>query len=243
MNTQNYFILLLLLSMAPSLRGAALVEEASKKLLPGEKKLFTTIIEERQERVAARKKERAAMQTADREFTTNVSNTIDRLKNEITGLEQATRATPENEFVKQKLEVSLERFQLLADLKASRSQVIASWMRLKNLTKSYLEDPDTKKYTATLLGKDKSSYSFDEDLLPLHEKILERERDIAQLNEQEANAATELENRKRAAVGHSRYLMHAKKDKKIRAGPASERQTARRNWKHCMNLPIPIAKR
>ena len=72
-------------------------------------------------------------------------------------------------------------------------------MRLNKLDQEYLADPDLKKFAQAILGKDKSSYSFDEDLLPLYEKILEREKDIAALTEQEANASAELENRKRAA--------------------------------------------
>ena len=84
---------------------------------------------------------------------------------------------------------------------------------LNKLDQEYLADPDFKKFAQALLGKDKVSYSFDEDLLPLHEKILEREKDIAALAEQEANANAELENRKRAAQA-SIEAYQSKKEKK-----------------------------
>lgn len=212
MNTQRQWLLLSLLILASQAFGAALVEEATKKLLPGEKKFFTTLIEERQERLAAHKKARAEMQAADRDFNTTVSTTIEQLKNQINAYEQVLKTNPENEFIKQKLEISLERFQLLNDLKATRLQVISLMDEVKKLDEEYVNDPESKKVAQQLLGKDKSSYSFDEDLLPLHEKILEREKDIVSLTEQEANAATELENRKRAAQT-TQEAYASKKDK------------------------------
>lgn len=196
-----------------AINGAALVEEAGKKLLPtGDKKIFTTIVEEREKQLAARKKERSAMQAADKEFTANLTNTIALLKNQITGYEQILRVS-ENELVKKKLETELERFQILNDLKASRAEVIALIDELNKLDQEYLSDPDQKKAMQALLGKNRSYYSFDEDLLPLHEKILGLEKDILILNEQEANAATELENRKRAEQANLDAFV-AKKNKK-----------------------------
>ena len=214
MINQKKLILVCALLAVSRTFSAALVEEAGKKLLPGsEKKFFTTIIEERQERLAARKKERASLQSADKEFNSTITASTDQLKNQIAGYEQVLKQNPENEFVKQKLESNLERFQLLNDLKYSRSQVISLIDELNKLDQEYLADPDLKKFAQSLLGKDKVSYSFDEDLLPLHEKILEREKDIAALAEQEANANTELENRKHAAQA-SIEAYQSKKEKK-----------------------------
>ena len=51
---------------------------------------------------------------------------------------------------------------------------------LNKLDQEYLTDPDLKKFAQSYLGKDKL-YSFDEDLLHIHEKMLEREKDIAAL--------------------------------------------------------------
>jgi small-conductance mechanosensitive channel len=194
--------------------GANLVEEAGKKLLPStEKKFFTTLAEEREERLAARKKERAALQASDKEFNANTNAATEQLKSQITSYEQALRIAPDNEYIKQKLEPSLDRFQSLNDIKYSRAQLIQLIDEQNKLDQEYLADPDQKKFAQSLLGKDKSSYSFDEDLLPLYEKIVEREKDIVALTEQESNASAELENRKRAAQA-TIEAYQSKKDKK-----------------------------
>lgn len=208
-------VLLFLLIAAPSnyLAGAALVEEAGKKLLPTEKKFFTTRAEETQERMAERKKKRAELLASDKEFNTNTTATTDQLKNQISVFEQALRVTPENEYIKQKLALSLDRFQSLNDLKYSRAEVIRIMGDIDKLDQAYLADPDQKNLAQSFLGKDKTAYSFDEDLLPLYEKILEREKEITTLTEQEANASAELDNRKRAAqLTIESY--QSKKDKK-----------------------------
>lgn len=224
MNTRNKLLLLSLLISTSHLFGAALVEEASKKLLPGEKKFFTTIVEERQDRLIAQKKARTQMQAEDKEFNARIANEVDELKNQIPSYEQILKVNPENEYIKQRLEVALERFQLLNDTKASRLQQISHMEELKKLDEEYVKDPDSKAYAQTLLGKDKSSYSFDEDLLPLHEKILEREKDIVALTEQEVNAATELENRKRTAQATVESIV-TKKDKSSMLGLSLKQRT------------------
>lgn len=207
--------LLCIVLIALAIRShAQLVEETGKKLLPGgEKKFFTTIAEERQERLAIRKKERAALGSADKEFNSTVNSTIEQLKTQIASFEQELNAHPENEYIKQKLEANLERFQLLNDLKYSRTQDIMLKDELNKLDEAYIADPEMKKFTQSFLGKDKSTYSFDDDLLTIHEMILEREKDITLLGEQENNASAELENRRRAANA-SLEAQQAKKEKK-----------------------------
>lgn len=192
------FLILLVALLAHSCFGGALVEEAGKALIPSSStKFFPTIVEERQERLNARKKERAALQAGDKEFTNTVTGAIQPLQNQIIAYEQALKLNPDNEYIKQKLEGGLEIIQALNDHKDSRSNVVAYIDEINKLDQEYLADPDLKKYAQSYLGK--SIYSFDEDLLNIHEKLLEREKDIAALTEQEANAYAELQNKKRAA--------------------------------------------
>jgi small-conductance mechanosensitive channel len=199
MNIRFLTFFLLLTTTCQFLAGAALIEDAGKKLLPAEKKFFTTREDEIRERQANNKKKRAEILASDKEFNANTNAAIDQLKNQITTLEQALRVSPENEFIKQRLELNLDRFQSLNDLKYSRAEVIRLMGEIDKLDQEFLADPDQKKLAQVILGKDKSAYSFDEDLLPLYEKILEREKEIASFAAQESNANEEIENRKRAA--------------------------------------------
>jgi len=220
---KNIFFILGIMIAQLSFCGA-LVEETSKKLLPTSGKLFPTIVEERQERLAARKKERAAMVAADKEFNNGVSATIEQLKNDIDSNEQLARMNPDSEqFIRQKIQLELERLQANNDLKEVRTKVIGNIDKLNKQDQEYLADPKFIKLGQTFLGK--SSYSFDEDLLPIYEKIREREKDIAALNEQETNALSELQTRKRAAQATIDAFQASKEKKEPEIG-LSARQKA-----------------
>src|ERR1700733_7588566 len=204
MNITYKKIIAVLIFLAQTAAGLSL-PEVGKKLIPGgEKKFFTTLIEERQERLTARKKQLALLQSSDREFTTTINATTEELKGQITQYEQELHARSDNEYAKQRLELSFELFQILNDVKSSREQDIALLKELNRLDEEFL-------------GKDRSSYSFDDDLLTLHEMMSEREKDIATYTEQETNAANELENRKRAAQEHAEAYQ-AQKNKKEQEG-------------------------
>ncbi len=214
MNISNKILLILLTALSKPIAGAALVEEAGKKLLPissSEKKFFTTVVEERQERLVADKKERSQLQSGDREFNTNTTAVADLLKNQIATFEQTLRID-NNEYIKQKLGYTLERFQSLNDAKYVRAQIMALLDEKIKLDQEYLADPDQKKFAQSFLGKD-DSYSFDTSLLPAYEKSVELEKEIASLTEQEANASAELDNRKRAAQA-TIEMYQSRKDKK-----------------------------
>lgn len=214
MNKIKLIIALLTSIFCAGAHAGLLVEEAGKKLLPAtEKKFFTTLFEERQERLASLKKTRAELQSTEKEFNNTINATLEQLKTQINTLEQNLKFDSDNEFLKRKLELLLERSQLLNDLKYSRSQVIALIDEHIKLIQEYLADPDLKKFVKERIGVDKSTYSFDDDLLNIHEMLLSREKDISILTEQEGNATVELENRKRACQA-STEACNNKKEKK-----------------------------
>src|ERR1700733_1733920 len=217
MNITYKKIIAVLIFLAQTAAGLSLPEVGNKLIPGGEKKFFTTLIEERQERLTARKKQLALLQSSDREFTTTINATTEELKGQITQYEQELHARSDNEYAKQRLELSLELFQILNDVKSSREQDIALLKKLNRLDEEFLADPDMKRFAQGFLGKDRSSYSFDDDLLTLHEMMSEREKDIATYTEQETNAANELENRKRAAQEHAEAYQ-AQKNKKEQEG-------------------------
>ena len=201
-------------AITPLCTGAALVEEIGKKA--GVSKFFPTIVQERQERLAARKKERADLLASDKDFISTINTSIDQLKNQISLHEDALKINPNNEFIKQKLEIALEKSQALNNLKYARAQVIALIDELNKLDQEYLSDPDLKKFAQPYTGKE--TYSFDEDLLSIYEKILEREKDVAALTEQESNASAELQNKKRVAQTVSSSLLKKEAENSMRSG-------------------------
>ena len=221
MNKLSTKLVCIITLIAANLGGAAALEDPSKRLIPSSStKFFPTILEERQERLAIRKKERADLQMGDKEFNASLTATIEQLKNQITIYEQALKANPDNEFIKQKLELTLERLQAYNDLKYARAHVISLIDEINKLDQEYLEDPELKKFAQSFLNK--STYSFDEDLLLIHEKMLERAKDVTLLTEQESNAHLELQNRKRASQALIEAYQNQKEKKEAEVGRLSE---------------------
>ena len=193
MNKIKKIMVCITLCMAYLVQASVFVEDPSKKLT----KFFPTLVEEVQARLATRKKERADMQASDKEYMAAINETLEQLKNQINSYENILKNNPDNEFIKQKLEKSIEYAGAINDQKYSRAQIITFMDELNKLDENYLADADLKKFAQRYLNK--SSYTFDEDLLPVYEKVLEREQEITALTEQEANANAELQNRKRAS--------------------------------------------
>ena len=207
----NKLITLIFFISSPLFAGD-LVSQAAKKLIPGsEKKFFTTIVEGEQNKLADLKKMRAELQSNEKQFNTQTAAAIDQLKNAIMADEETVKNEPENEFIKRRLEFNLEHLSLLNDRKHAREELRAFIEEDIKVTQEYVTDPDLNQFIQEL-GQDKEQYSFDEDLLNTHEKILEQEKIVFCLAQQEANALMELENRKQAAAA-TIEAYRAKKEK------------------------------
>lgn len=174
------------------------IETTTKKLLPQvDKKIFTTTKEERQERLEALKKEKKQFQETEKNFVSENSLTVTRLKTQISQTETALSKDPDNEYLKRKLELSVDLFNYKNSERQLREQIQSIIDEHIKLLKDYVADPEQRAFEQSLIEK-KKAYSFDEELLDLYELMVNKERELSQLVEQEANANAELENRKRA---------------------------------------------
>ena len=181
--------LFLFLMTVPVMQGG-LVED-SKKL-----KLFPTIVEDRQKQLAERKELRERWKKEDKAFIEKNATKVITLKNQINTVESNLSTSPDSEFYKQKLQLLVDDLQSVNQYKDARTQSLSSIDEQNELDRKYLDDPDNKMFAQSYLNK--HSYSFD-DLLLAYDDMVARERDVSTLSEQEANAAAELQNRKRAA--------------------------------------------
>lgn len=185
-------------SMSAPLLAENIVETTTKKLLPqADKKIFTTTKEERQERLEALKKEKKQFQETEKTFIAENNLAVTRLKTQIAQTETALAKDPDNEYLKKKLELSVDLFNYRNSERQLREQIQNIIDEHIKLLKDYVADPEQKAFEQSLIEK-KKAYSFDKELLDLYELMVNKERELGQLVEQEANANAELENRKRA---------------------------------------------
>ena len=180
------------------LNAGDLVDQARKSLLPStDRPLFTTRYEQEKERLSALKKDRQELLDKEKVFISGIAKQLEGFKQLILSYEQALQAEPDRDAIKKKLELLLELVQLLNDKKQVYEQKKTLLDEQIKLRQEYLADPDLKKFY-TSLNADKSEFSFDEDLLKKYEMIMEQEKHLQLLAEQESHALAELENRKRA---------------------------------------------
>lgn len=183
-------LLILLILFTMQVMQGGLVDD-SKKI-----KFFPTIVEDRQKQLAERKDVREKWKKEDKAVTEKNTIKASDLKKQISHVESILATSPESEFYKQKLQLLVDDLQAINQSKDARTQSLASMDEINEADRKFLEDPAYKNFAQAYLNK--NSYSFD-DMLSAYDDSIARERDIATLTEQEANASAELQNRKRAA--------------------------------------------
>lgn len=197
--------LLMLISCAQAftLQGGALaeLEKVGRKLLPGntdQKKIFTTDIENKQEELARFAELKAKEEKKAQDELVELNNDLEETRSKIMITQDQLRKDSENEQLKKKLAALNEEYHLLKELQSEQHLNILEQI-IKQIN-DYLADPEFAKFKQNITEGKKGS-SFD-DLQDIHQRILELDKRIESLNEQERNANTELENRRRSALAN-----------------------------------------
>ncbi len=177
------------------------LESAGKKLLVpvGIQKIFPSDIEDKQAKEVELLKEKKALEESEKQFNERTHREIDWSKARLDAVTDKLRKDPDDEFLNRKLAVVNERLQVIKNEQQSREQKVATIDENIVLLQTFLKDPDLKDYKRSLNLSERDTYSL-EDLQNLSQLIIEKERSLAQLYEQEKNADVEIENRKRAAT-------------------------------------------
>lgn len=198
-------IFLSLLLVSSSCLPGALVETlgAGKKLLPTEagQKIFTSVIEEKQAKLADLVYEHQQLLETEKQFLTHLNASIDEVISSLNLIKEAALQKPDDEFLRTQRALLDERYQVLNDKRRARERLVAILEQHIKIIQEFLNDPHFTRYTKDLKGQ-KSGHgqcSF-EDLHTINQMIVEQEKGIELLREQEKNAHVELENRKKTAA-------------------------------------------
>lgn len=198
------FSILILALWANLLSAGALqeIEKVGRSLLPGkpseQKKIFTTDVESKQEALEIFQQEKNKLERESKDFLAVLSADLEETRNQIVLTQELLRKDSENELLKRKLALLNELYHLLKEIQQLWEQQISSLNQLIKQITDYLNDPEFLSYRKQIIGAKEKNPTFD-DLQEIYQLILELDKRVDNLTEQEKNAATELENRKRSA--------------------------------------------
>jgi len=161
--------------------------------------LFVSVVENRQKLFDKAKQEREQLlkekQTSDQELHILADET----KTQIDLVSKQAELEPANEFLKQKLVLLNESFQVFKDIIRERDRLISLLDELMKALREFLDDPDFAAFKKEQRLGERLFYSF-EDVQRLYNLILDQEKKVDLLGEQEKHAVTEFDNRKRLAA-------------------------------------------
>ncbi len=190
-------ILIIHVFLAFSINGQEVI-----KALPFAKKpekIFVGLVENRQNQFEVLQQERDKVVKAKLDNEAALANLIHDTKNEIGVVNKKSEHSPENDFLKQKLLLLNDSYQVFKDLKREREKTIGVLDDLLKQLQEFLQDPEGSSFIREQKLTERPYYSF-EDLQRINASILDQEKRISTFQDQEKHLKTELENRKRAAA-------------------------------------------
>ena len=160
-----------------------------------QKKIFTSNVESKQAMLTTYQAEKKSLEEENKTNAQAITTELEEALSKIRVAEEVLKKDPDNEFLKRKKTKLSETYYILKEYQQAAEQKRHLIDQIiKDLT-HYLNDPEHKKFTGQFHEKKKSF----EELQNIYQKITEEEKSLESLNDQEKNAISELDNRKRAA--------------------------------------------
>ncbi|MCX5925393.1 MAG: mechanosensitive ion channel [Candidatus Dependentiae bacterium] len=172
------------------------LEEAGSKLRSSGDQIFLGVVEEKKQQLAGLKKSLELFDEETRKNAVLLKEDADRVSGRLTVIKSEFKQNPEDEFYGKQLFVLNETYQILQDIIRSKGQVhIVLELFIKEV-KAFLEDPDFEGYKAEHRLQERLYYTF-EDLQKMNQRMIEQEKRVTHLLDQEKNAKMELVGLKR----------------------------------------------
>ena len=190
--------------------------------LPKSEQLFISVVENRQKLFDKAQQERDQLLKEKKVSDQELRSLADETKTQIDLVSKQAELEPANEFLKQNLVKLNESFQVFKDIIRDRDHQIALLDELMKGLREFLDDPDFTVFKKEQRLGERLFYSF-EDVQRLYNLILDQEKKVDLLGEQEKHALAEFDNRKRLALA----TKEAYREKKglIEAGKFVEDET------------------
>jgi len=200
MNVRILILLPALLLHNPVLpAGASAVSSLTNKILPNGDvlKLYLSATEENKAKLDELIKHLEEVQQRRQEFSLKIQSTLTTIKHELDDINTALHGTPDSDYLNKKASLLNDQYSTLKTIQLSfdkRTELLEQHIKV---LQDYLYDPMLERFRRER-GIDKTGAYLFEDLQSVEQFILEQERQLAQLQEQQENADDELRNRQRA---------------------------------------------
>ncbi len=164
----------------------------------GGDQLFVSVVENRQKLFDKTQQEQDQLLKEKQASDQELRALADETKTQIDLVSKQAELEPANEFFKQKLVLLNESFQVFKDIIRDRDRLISLFDESMKSLREFLDDPDFTAFKKEQRLGERLFYSF-EDVQRLYNLILDQEKKVDLLGEQEKHALTEFDNRKRMA--------------------------------------------
>lgn len=190
-----------------ALKGTGLLKTKSK-----EKPQFISlgVIGALEPKLSSFKKEKKKLDEGTKEFSDDIKKKIAETTQAINEVNaQIARGSGDTEFLNRKLTLLNEIYAVLNDIKSVRNQLIDIIEQNIKIVEEYLKDPSLNGYRKEYRDP-KKLYSFN-NFLNLHQHIIDQEKRIESLEEQQRNVKVERENREQSAIENKEAYRKKKK--------------------------------
>lgn len=193
-------VLLYIFFLAQGCNAAALaetLEKAGQKLRHSSDQIFVGVVEEKKGQLASLKATLEAFDEETKKGAVVLKEDIERVSGRLAVTKSEFNKNPENESYNKQLFVLNETYQVLQDIIRTREQVHLLLELFIKEVKAFLDDSAFEGYKSEHRLQERLYYFF-EDLQKMNQRVVEQEKRVAQLADQEKNAKMELAGLKRA---------------------------------------------
>ena len=159
-------------------------------------KFFVGIVEEKQKQLEELKKEQEELVVSDKVLLEKIVRQVQEIQVARSAVEIELKRHPDEDFLIKKQSLLNESEQVLKDIQRSIEDSASLLNELIAQLNLFIEDAEFENFKKKHKLQDRLYYTFD-DLQQLHEYILDYERRVVQLADQEKTLHIEKESRKR----------------------------------------------
>ncbi len=161
-----------------------------------QKPIFVGVVENRQKQLEKLRQERERLQKERQEEDTPLKAVAAEVKDQLDLTTKELESKSTSDYLKQKQLLLNELYQAVRDISRERERLVQMLDEFIRDSQEFIKDPDFAAFRKEH-GNERLFYSFD-NLQQLYNHILDQEKKVSLLTEQEKNAIAELDNRKRA---------------------------------------------
>ncbi len=191
MSKKNFLLLFVLLT------GFLWADTPSLGLPKPAERLFIGVVENRQKQLDKMQQERERLQRERQEEDPQLKAVATEIKDQIDLIARESESKPTTDFIKQKQLLLNELYQIVRDIVRERERLVQIIDEFIRDLQEFIKDPDFSAFKKEHRLNERLFYSFD-NLQQLYNLILDQEKRVTLLTDQEKNSISELDNRKRA---------------------------------------------